>query len=74
MANPLAPPKPSIPNPALVGMEPKPTARRQKSKTTVIRMWSGGSHLEAKNLAKTLKLSEGDRAEIVAACLGWNDI
>lgn len=44
-----------------------------KGKHTVIRLWSGGSHTEAKALAASLKLSAKDTEAVVAACPGWND-
>lgn len=56
-------------NPFLVtGEQPK-----TKGPHTVIRLWSGGAHIEAKALAATLKLSAKDTEAIVDACPGWND-
>lgn len=50
------------------GQQPK-----AKGAHTVIRLWSGGAHTEAKALAVSLKLSAKDTEAVVAACPGWND-
>lgn len=52
-----------------VAFEPAP----KPSATTVIKLWSGGEHANAKALFGTLKLSKADAELVATSCLGWDD-
>lgn len=59
---------PRLDNPYL----PKAEKPDSKGAHSVIRLWSGGAHTEAKALAASLKLTAKDTEAIAAACPGWN--
>jgi len=60
-----------LPNPYIPGdkLNPKPAKRTASS---VIKLWAGGEHRNAKALAASLKLSAADLALVAASCPGWN--
>lgn len=48
--------------------------KRDPNKSDVIRMWKGGEHRRAFELAVALKLNDADRAEVIGACDGIRDL
>lgn len=61
-----------LPNPYIPGDKLNPDLPKRTA-STVIKLWNGGEHTNAKALAATLKLKADDIAAITEACPGWND-
>lgn len=72
MSDPQAQPNPPLKNPYAPNAKEAPA--RKRTKADVIRMWAGGEHRRALDLARSLKLSDKDEAEVIEACPGWHEL
>lgn len=66
------PAAPRIDNPFVPGQsyEAPPGA----TAATVVKLWAGGEHRNAMDLADALKLSAADVALVRASCPGWDEL